>query len=101
MSFALTLSRMIEPPDTFDPPALIRFAHEAAEAIGYVRVRADRGAIVGQTTSQQLFYYETGYGVGTVKVRFSKGPDWEVSRENYAPEKTSELVEMLEAGTKL
>lgn len=80
----------IKPPERFDPTALILFCHRAAEIAGYFRERMDRGM------ARSGFYYETGYGSQAVRVRFSAGPPWEVSRETYRPEQADALVHALE-----
>jgi len=80
----------IVPPERFDPAVLIRYAYDVGQVAGYKWVRPDRG----QTKSG--FYYEWGYAGFTVRVRFSSGPAWEITREIYTPQRARELVRILE-----
>lgn len=91
-ALALAIVHQLPPPDLFDPPALIEDIHRIAVEFGYDRVRIDRGI------RPNGFYYEVGYGCGTVRVRLSDGGRWEVSRENYRPDMITNLAYALEAG---
>lgn len=98
----LTITHEARPPERFDAPELIQFTHEVARVLGFEQVRVDKGV------SEEGYSYEVNYGCGTVRVRFERrrpvlyvGFDleaevWEVSRENYRPERCTELVELLE-----
>lgn len=98
----LTIVHEARPPERFDAPELIQFTHDVARTLGFEKVRVDKGV------SDEDYSYEVNYGCGTVRIRFERrrpilhiGVDqeaqmWEVSRENYRPERCAELVEMLE-----
>lgn len=88
MDDILEFEKVTRLPDRWDPPRLIECIHALGQFLGYQPTRIDRDQLI---TGE---YYEVGYGSGTVTVTAEWGR-WQVTKENYRPDKGPALLELL------